>query len=156
MATETEPVRVEKTRPNDTTAYAANDAICESDSAGTVWTFPVTPFGGGAGQIIALFLATNQAANVARYELDLYESAPTAINDNAEATRLYANQANFLGTITTGALAKKTSSSTAAEAIVGLNIPFRVRTLYGILRTLDAFTPAANQKTTITLVTMKS
>jgi hypothetical protein len=148
-------VRVEKTRPGDTNAYAINDAINESASAGSNWTFAVGRAVGGSGQIVAMLLATDQAANVARYELDLYDTNPTAINDNAEATRLYANQGTYLGTITSGAAAKKTANSTASEALVGCNVPFKCTAaslnIFGILRTLDAFSPAASQKVQITL-----
>jgi hypothetical protein len=149
-------VRVEKTRPNESNPYAANDAINESASVGTNWTFAIGRANADAGQLVAAFFATDQAANTVRFELDLYDTNPTAINDNAEATRLYANQGTYLGTITSGNLVKKTASSTQAEALVGLNIPFKClaasASLFGILRTLDAFTPAANQKVQVTLV----
>jgi hypothetical protein len=148
------PLSVEKTRPADTNAYAANDAIAESASAGTVWTFAVALASGGTGIIYQATIATDDATGVARLELDLYAATPTAINDNAEATRLYVDQANYLGTISFPALAKKTTNSTQAEAVAQVQMPFKASgsvNLFGILRTLDAFTPVSGKKYRVNL-----
>jgi hypothetical protein len=135
-------VVVEKTRPNDTNAYAANDAINESASAGTNWTFAVGRIATGSGLIVGAFVWTDDVTWTARMELGLYSANPTAINDNAEATRLYANVATYLGTIVFPALSKHTANSTANDAAVsGINLPFKCAagsSIFGILRTLDA------------------
>jgi len=149
-------VRVEKTRPADTNAYAANDAIAESASAGTIWTFAVGRIATGTGTITVARVATDDSAAVVRYELDLYDDTITAINDNAEATRLYANEGKYLGTITFPAIVKPTTNSTKAEAVVaGLAMPFRCvgsSSIYGILRTLDAdASPVSGAKVQVTL-----
>lgn len=148
-------VRVEKTRPNDTTAYAANDAVSESASAGTNWGFAVGRTATGSGIVIGAYLACDDTALVARAELDLYDDTITAINDNAEATRLYANQGKYIGTIAFPAAAKKTTGSTQAEAAnEDVRIPFKCvgsSSIYGILRLLDADTPVANAKYQVTL-----
>lgn len=149
-------VSVEKTRPADTDAYAANDAIAESSSAGTVWTFAIGRVNAGTGLILYAEVATDDTAAVVRYEVDLYKASVTAINDNAEATRLYANQANYLGTITFPAIAKKTASSTQAEAATEVRIPFAcvsaTQNVIGIVRTLDAdASPVSGAKVRVTL-----
>ena len=149
-------ITTEKTRPADTTAYAANDAICESASAGTVWTFTsIARIPGGTFKLSMANIASNVAAETERLELDLYSEAPTAINDNAEATQLYANFALYLGTLSFPALAKKTANSNMAVAsIEQLDWDIRVTgssNLIGILRTLDAFTPVSGAKYSITL-----
>lgn len=144
-------VRVEKTRPNDANAYAANDALNESASAGTNWTFAV----GTNGLLVGALLACDNVANTARFELDLYDAAVTAINDNAEATHLYANEASYLGTLTFAPLAKRTVSSTKVEAaLTQLALPLGnvSGSVAGILRTLDVFTPTALSKYSLTLL----
>jgi hypothetical protein len=154
MAGQTIKRVTEKVRPADTTAYAANDAIAESASAGTVWTFGAAGREGGGGTIVGAIALTDQVANVARLEAELYASAPTAINDNAEATLLYANAATYLGKITFPAFAKPTANSTAAVAFnTTIRLPFTTPAdLSAVVRTLDAFTPASGQKVTIILL----
>jgi hypothetical protein len=149
-------VSVEKTRPADTTAYVANDAVAESSSAGTVWTFAVGRTATGSGTITGAILQTDDAADVSRMEIDLYNDTVTAINDNAEATRLYTNAGKFLGTILFPALVKKSTNSTQAEAEVrGLAIPFVCvgsSSIYGIVRKIEADTPVSGSKYRVTLV----
>lgn len=152
-------VRVEKTRVADTNALAANDAIDVSTSAPTGFTFAVgraAAGGTGSGAIVYAHLATDQAANVSAYDLDLYDATITFPNDNAEATRLYANKAKFLGTIVFPAVAKKTANSDQAESVPATqpNIPFVCvgsSSIYGVLRTVTGFNPASGQKFYVTL-----
>jgi hypothetical protein len=144
------------TRPDDTTAYAAKDAIADSASAPTALTF--TRLGrelNGEGYITGARIATNQAANVARFKLHLYRVAPTAINDNAAFTLLWANRATRIGAVTFAACATEGTGSDMAVAQAypsdggGLVLPFKCAStdddVYGLLETLDAFTPAALQ-----------
>jgi hypothetical protein len=146
---------VEKTRPADTNAYIANDCVAEATSGATVWTFAVARTATGSGTINGAFLQTDDAADVSRMEIDLYDDTITAINDNAEATRLYTNAAKYIGTITFPALVKKTTNSTSADAEVrGLAMPFICvgsSSIYGIVRKLDADTPVSGAKYSITL-----
>ena len=48
------------TRPADTTAYAANDAIADSTSAPTLLSFALYKYNGGQGYIVKTRLLTNQ------------------------------------------------------------------------------------------------
>lgn len=138
-----------KTRPDDTNAYAAYDAINESASAGTNWTFTgMARVSGGSGTIVDAILLCSDPALVARLEVDLYKANPTAINDNAEGTQLVGNNADYVGTVTFGAAAKPTTNSTVAKAVPAtqIRVPFvcgASADLYGIVRTLDADTPIA-------------
>lgn len=147
-------VRVEKTRPADTSGYANNDAIAESTSAGTVWTFAVGRVANGSGVITQAVLTTDDTTDVTRIEIDLYSSAPTAINDNAEATQLYVNDATYIDTITFPTLVKPTANSTLARARTLVDIPFvsdASGQIYGIVRKLDSDTPASGAKYSIRL-----
>lgn len=139
------------TRPADTTAYAAKDAVSNSTSAPIVLTF--TGLGrvvGGSGYITKARLLTDQAANVAQYRLHLFNVAPTAINDNSAYTLLWANRTSRISMIDIGPLGTEGTGSDAAN---GLNSDIRLAykcaaadtALYGLLETLIAFTPASAQ-----------
>lgn len=144
-------VGVTLTRPADTTAYAAKDAVSDSTSAPTVLTFAnLARINAGSGYIVKARLMTNQSANIARFRLHLYHTAPTAINDNAAHALLWANRANRIGYIDFSACQTEGSGSDAAN---GVNDAVRLsfvcasgsRAVYGLLETLDAFTPASAQ-----------
>lgn len=151
-------VNTSVTRPANTTAYAAKDVLSDSTSAPTVLTFANVAYAnGGSGLIVKARLQSNRSTDTARIRLHLYHTAPTAINDNDAFTLLWANRDKRIGYIDFPALATEGSGSDSVEAIVtpGATAPGLVplqftcaagnRTLYGILETLDAFTPASGQ-----------
>lgn len=151
-------VSVEVTRPADTTAYAAKDAVDASTSAPAGFVFAgMAGFAGGTGYLVKTVLATDQKTNVARFRLHLFNAAPTYINDNSPYLLLYANLASRVGTIDFDAAATEdaTNSTAAISQKVGNLLPFVCAAadanLYGILETLDAFTPASGQKFTVKL-----
>lgn len=92
------------TRPADTTAYTALDAVSNSTSAGTVLTFTnLARQASGSGYITKARILTNQSTNTARFRLHLFAQTPdaaTVLNDNAAYTQLYANRDKAIGTIT--------------------------------------------------------
>lgn len=149
---------VSLTRPADTTAYAAKDAVSNSTSAPSVLTFAgAGRVNAGTGYITALRMMTDQSANVAQFRLHLYAIAPTAINDNAAQTLLYANRDKRVGYIDIGPLATEGSGSDAASGLnADLRLPFKCDTadtnLYGLLETLSVFTPASAQSFYLSLV----
>ncbi len=144
-------VPVTLTRPADTTAYAAKDAVSNSTSAPDVLTFSkLARLPGGSGYIVKARLMTNQSTNTARFRLHLYHTTPTAINDNAAHTLLWANRANRIGYIDFAACATEGTGSDAANSQNDtVRMPFVCasgsRAVYGLLETLDAFTPASGQ-----------
>jgi len=146
-----EPVAATLTRPADTTAYAAKDAVSDSTSAPTVLTFAnLARVNAGHGYIVKWRLMTNQSTCVARFRLHLYHTAPTAINDNTAHTLLWANRANRIGYIDFPACQTEGTGSDAANAQVkDERISFKCasgsRAVYGLLETLDVFTPASGQ-----------
>lgn len=152
------PIGVEFSRPTNTDAYAAKDVIANSTSAPTVLTFTNAALeNGGGGYILKARALTNQSTCVARLRLHLYRVAPTAINDNALFTLLWENRANRIGTIDFPALSTEGSGSDCAYTICtpGSTAPGNVpleftcaadsKNLFGILETLDVFTPANAQ-----------
>lgn len=158
---------VEVTRPADTTAYAANDAIgSRTTGAANDFVFRLSLQPGGSGYIVKAKLHTNQSTCVARFRLHLYNGTPAPIADNTICTVLYTNAAKYLGYIDFPAAANPAGASDdLAQALVlpgstGTNsqpcLPLAITTdgngkVYGQLETLDAFTPASGQKIRIAL-----
>ena len=150
----------EITRPNDTTAYIAKDVIASSTSSPVVITFSdMARVIGGSGVIIRARLMTDQKTNTASYRLHLFHTAPTAIADNSPYTMLYLNATNRIGAIDFGAMATEDATNSTAAATMRPsydgsypppNLWFKTnsdtKNIYGILTTLSAFTPAAQQK----------
>lgn len=148
----------ELTRPANTTAYAAKDAVSDSDSAPTLLNFAnVARENGGSGYIVKARLFSNQSTLTARFRLHLFHTAPTPINDNSPYTLLYANRANRIGYIDFPAAGTEGSGSDAASSLVTPNVSGGMLPLafvcadndpdlYGMLEALDAFTPASGQK----------
>ena len=153
-------VGVEFTRPADTTAYAAKDVVSDSASAPTVGTVAgVVSTAGGSGLIVKARLLTDQKTCTAQFRVHLYSTAPTAKNDNDPFTFLYANADKRIGAVDLPACTTEdATNSTAAYASrpssdgsSGVpNLLFKCAsgstTIYWILETLSAFTPASGQK----------
>lgn len=143
-------VQASFTRPSDTTAYAALDAVSDSTSAPTVLTFTaMARSSGGSGRITRARIETDQSANVAAFKLHIFNVSPTAINDNAAFTKLWASRASYIGSITFPLMSTEGTGSTGAYAEVSLNpiqfVTSGSQNLFGILETLTAFTPANGQ-----------
>jgi len=139
------------TRPADTTAYLALDAVSNSTSAPTVLTFAnIARVVGGSGILTKFRLMTDQKTCTARFRLHLFHTAPTAINDNAGYGLLFTNAGNRLGQIDFPAMTTEnaTNSTAANTSNITDRMPFVLPTgtsLFGILETLDAFIPASAQ-----------
>lgn len=80
-------VKVDVTRPADTTAYTASDAISNSTSAPTAGGFTIANaarISGGSCQLVDVMIATAaDAATRLAGEIYLFDQAVTNINDNA-------------------------------------------------------------------------
>lgn len=139
------------TRPADTNAYTALDAISDSVSSPTVLTFNnVARVNNGSGYLTKLRMMTNQSTFIGRIRLHLFHTAPTAINDNAACTLLWANRSNRIGHITLDAASTEGSGSDAANAsAISIRLPFVCaaadRNIYALVETLDGFTPISGQ-----------
>lgn len=143
-------------RPADTTAYAINDAVANSTSAPTILTFAnAGRVIGGSGYIVKAELCTDQAACVAAFRLHLFTASVTPYNDNAAYTALYANRASRVGYIDFPAVSQEGSGSTSAFALwIGQLLyvcDASATSLYGLLETKTAFTPASAQNFNIKL-----
>lgn len=149
---------VTRTRPADTTAYTALDTVADSTSAATVITFTnMARANGGSGYITKALLKTDQSTNVASFRLHLYNAAPgTLINDNAAFTDLWVDNAAYIGYIDFDPCSTETASSTAAKSLNNsIRLAFvcggSTTSLFGVLQTRTAFTPASAQNFLIKL-----
>lgn len=145
------------TRPNDTTAYAANDLVANSTTAGSV--VPMTfrfPTGHGTGlhlRAVKIQKSGTTATN-GNFHLRLYASSPTCANgDNgAWSTSL----SGYLGKIDPAIVEAFTDGSAVVGAVgeaadVHLSLGSS-GIVYGLLVADAAYTPAANEVFTITLM----
>jgi hypothetical protein len=148
-----------KTRPNDTNAYAALDVIAEATSGATVWTFSnIGPSGGGQLIIDAIQLRIDVAAipsGMGGFRLHLYSTSPTAIDDNAAYNLPSADRGKYLGfaELTTPLDLGDTLWSASEEQFYQIRkqVTAASGTLYGILQTINAYTPTASAVYTVSL-----
>ena len=143
------------TRPNDTTAYAANDLVADSTTAGSVtpMTF-ILPTGVGNSVVVrgVKVQKSGTTATNGNFHLRLYGASPTCANgDNgAWSTSL----SSYLGKVDPAIVEAFTDGcanvSTFAE---GSDLYFRITSskIYGLLVADAAYTPAAQEVFTITL-----
>lgn len=166
------------TRPADTTAYAAGDAMSNSTSAPDALTFAdVARFLGGGGEILgALLLDSANQATKPSCELWLFcgSAAPVPDNDNAVFTPTDAELANLVGVIvfdgvtagwayvgdaTVGAggnvvIPGRIGPSGAGAHRVGLPFVCNAASddLFGLVVARNAYTPVSGEVFTFTLV----
>jgi hypothetical protein len=151
-------VGVNFTRPSDTTAYAAKDAVSDSTSAPTILTFAnFARIAAGSGYIVRANMMTDQTTLTARLRLHLFHTSVTAINDNAAFTLLYANRASRIGYIDFDPGVTEGAGSTASHSLNAITrLPFvcaaASRSVFGLLETLDIFTPASAQAFYVELI----
>ena len=138
-------------RPANTTAYTALNTVSDSVSAPTLLTFAaVARIAAGTGYITKARLLTDGAGTVARFRLHLFHTAPTQINDGSPFTALYANRSAGIGRIDFDACITEGTGSTAAGSLnTAVRLAFGcdagLQAIYGILESLDPFTPASGQ-----------
>ena len=146
------------TRPANTTAYSAGDAVSNNATAASV-----TPIGFAAADVNnapmllthveLLSTDTGPAAAGASFEVWLFNADPTANagvggGDNAAFSQ---KQAGFIGRMQGAFIAASDGSMAICTPIEGSLIPTAPSsggtTIYALLKTLTAFTPSANSTT---------
>jgi hypothetical protein len=142
------------TRPADTTAYTAKDAVTNSTSAPAVLTFA----GAGAGMQRRAFLrgaklmVDNPTITNGSFRLHLYRTAPTPINDNAAFTQPFSDAANYLGFVD---FTLKFEGGTLAYDVVGnLGLPILANgdDLFGVLEATGAYVPTSAENFRVELL----
>lgn len=157
---ETISLSAEFTRPADTTAYTANDAVSNSTSSTTpVEIANFARVNGQSGYIVGARLTTDKKSITPRIRVHLYSvNTATLSVDNAAWQDKYADISKRLGSFDLPAMstgADTTNSDISRSMDFTVRIPFKCasdsRSIYYVLETLDAFTPASGQKFTLTL-----
>lgn len=151
------------TRPNDTTAYAAGDAVTDSTSSPTALTFSaVATANGGKGIVLgALMLDSANQSTKGVFELWLFtgSAAPTPDNDNSAFTPTDAELANLVAIIPLSAVYVGDATSGAGGNAIyespEMARPFvcdgSVDDLFGLLVVRNAYTPVGQEVFTIIL-----
>lgn len=153
----TRQVGANVTRPNDTTAYAAGDAIANATSSAVVLTFTNAARALGAGGVVMGALLLDEAAQATKgqFELYLFSAAPTVPNDNAALALSAADLRNLVGVVNFGSNPYVTNAASGASGncayvATGVNLPFNcgttVQDLYGVLVVRNAYTPVAQER----------
>ena len=145
------------TRPSDVNAYTANDAWADSTSSPTTGGFTLSNAArqsGGSGVIVDIVVvSSNDPATLLQGELWIFDSAPTAVNDNAafalsdaDAKKLVAVVPFTLATTTAG------SGTNSFAHLQGLNIAFTCSgsaNLRYLVKVKNAYTPASAEVLTV-------
>ena len=153
-----EPVTqsVEITRPADTTAYTANDAINSSTSEPVAFEFTGMAVAAGGGGMLAQVKVETDIAAMAAQQLRLwfFNATPANIaNDNAAFVHYYADKAKRLFYIDVNMNALLAGS----DVIVGVTLPLfesyncAATSLFVLVQALTGFTPTSAGKLYVTL-----
>lgn len=147
------------TRPADTTAYAVNDTYADSTSAPTAGGFTFTGAGsasGKSGVITALtVINSNDPATPMQGELWIFDSAPTAVNDNAAFALSDADALKLVGVIPFALLTTTGGSGTNSFFhLAGLGLGFTcvgTANLRFLVKLKNAYVPANAETLTFRL-----
>ena len=159
------------TRPANTTQYAANDAVNDLTSSPTqqsitVWTKhagvvmsegTATEQQTGWGVIVSAILTQSVVASViaADFQVVLFDTAPTAMEDNAAFDPSDAEAANIIGVIDFGSsphvFALNSVYVMAQEPIRFWCGTTGLKTLYYVVRVNNAYTPTSGETLTLRL-----
>lgn len=140
------------TRPADTTAYAANDALSDSTSAPTSGGFTFTNAArksGGSGVITDLLVMSSNAAGAQQGEIWIFDQAVTNINDNAAYAISDAEVKTVVAKIPYTTVA---DTNNALAHVQGLSIGYTCvgsANLRFLVKIKAAYTPASAEVTTV-------
>lgn len=139
------------TRPADTTAYTANDVFANSDSAPTAGGYVLTAACGASGGkgILQDMLVIYSTTTVIQGEIWLFDSAVTAVNDNAAFALSDTDVAKLVGVVPFFTVA---NPSNGHHHAIGLNYGYQcvgTANLNYLIKIKNAPTPAASDVLTV-------
>lgn len=141
------------TRPADTSAYTANDAWADSTSAPASGGFTLTGaarVSGGSGVITDIYIASSAVpGTLLQGELHLFDSAATAVNDNAAWNLSDADAKLRVGVVSFTLVADANNSYYHAQ---NLNIGFTcvgTANLRYLVKVKNAYTPISGEVLTV-------
>jgi hypothetical protein len=136
------------TRPSDTTAYAAGDAVSNATSSPTILTFSGASRAASSSGMILSARHIKNNTTAANFRLWLYRDTVAAVNDNAQFALLWANRANRIGFIDFAHTTGGTGSDSSSNLATFVNLPFSAAgtALFGQLTTTGGYTPASGEQ----------
>jgi hypothetical protein len=147
----TRVVSAEFTRPNDTTAYTAGDAV--STLAGAAMTFSGASSLAGTRGFIKLIklIKSGSVTTSASFRLSLFTADPVATADNSPLANAWSQRTSFIGSFTLSTMTAEGGVATVSTwQQQTIPIPFDLaagsKTLYGLLIAGAAYVPAANEE----------
>lgn len=143
-----------QTRPENTTAYAAQDVVGEAVAS----NLEFSGVGGISGGIVlltsvSLRIDSDAAVVAGAMRLHLFNAAPTPIADNSAFNILAKDRAKYLGYIDIPAPTRFDDTQYAQDDTIRKQVKLAKgsMTLYGVLETTGAFTPASAVVKTVKL-----
>lgn len=140
------------TRPNDKTAYVADDVV--STLAGDILEFTNLGMSGDMVMVLGvrLFVAVDTVPNgCTGFKLHLYNGVPTAIADNTAFNLPIDDVGKYLGYIDIPTPASFGDTVFSQGDDINFTAKLVGTSLYGILQTVGAYTPQENVEKTIIL-----
>lgn len=139
------------TRPSDTTAYAAQDAVSNSTTTPTLLEFSNSALASGGSGIILSARHLKSSAALASFRLHLYRNnIVSPVNDNAQFPLLFANRLNRIGFIDFSHSSGGTGSDSTNAFATFVGMPFicdaATSSLFGILTTTTGYTPTSAEQ----------
>lgn len=150
------------TRPADGSAYAVNDVLSDSVTTPTVMTFSNAARLNIRSGVVrnALLIDSANQATAGDFRLFLFDTEPTAMEDNAAFDPTDAELANVVGVINfTTDVDGNAAAGASGNAIYSNDAPARYRpyqtgtslALYGIMTVQNAYTPVSGETLTVRL-----
>ena len=144
-------VAVSITRPADTTAYTAGDVVGAASAINTFASF------GAVGDNMLLTTAilrmdvATAPSGLGAFRLHLYGASPTAIADNAVFNLVAGDRANYLGFIDLATPTDLGDTLYSQNVQINKHIKLAGTSLFAVLQTVGAFTPASAQVFSLSL-----
>lgn len=136
------------TRPSDTTAYAANDLVANSTTAGSVVPLSFTLPTNALITSVTLSKSTSTATN-ANFTVHLFGSSPTVSNgDNGAFAPTFSNYLGAAAVDSTGSLF---NNNAGAVNRLSNNALAAGGTIYALILAVAAYTPASAEVFTVTI-----
>jgi hypothetical protein len=139
------------TRPANTTAYTAGDALSDSASAPTVLTFTSIPFDSILNEV--LVTSSVKGGTLPQFKLWLFDTAPTPVNDNAALALTDAENDTVVAVIALGESSQSSAVNNARLEATAQQRIIRAKTtvLYGLIEVTNAYTPASEEVIKVTI-----
>lgn len=143
-------VSAEFTRPADTTAYAAGDAVSNSTSAPVLMEFTAAPHNGERGIIRSLrFTKSDNDTTNADFRVHLFSVAITAVNDNAAFSLAFADRGNRIGHIDiadTDLIGGAANEAYRSDFVLPFECASNDNKLYALIEARGAYTPGSEEQ----------